>query len=165
MIPEITHSFAMTLDFLRRLVADVDDGMMTAQAGDVVNHPAWTIGHLVYSCQGMAGELGVPGWLPEDWAARFGTGSTPLADRAAYPSKRELLDRLQEGQRRLVEALNSISESDLSVPLPDEQCRDLLPTLGHAVVHILVAHAAEHVGQIIVWRRVLGLGPLREVFI
>jgi len=31
MIPEITNSFAFSLDFLRRLVADVEEGRMTEQ--------------------------------------------------------------------------------------------------------------------------------------
>ena len=47
-------------------------------------------------------------------------------------------------------------------PLPDEACRAIFPTLGHAVVHILGPHAAVHVGQISVWRRVMGFPALAE---
>jgi len=165
MIPEITNSFAFSLDFLRRLVADVEEGRMTEQVGGVVNHPTWVIGHLVYSCQEMGGELGASPWLPEDWAARFGTGSVPTADRAAYPAKSVLLENLAEGQRRLVEALAATGEDGLAAPLPDERLHHLFPTLGHAVLHILTAHTAVHVGQISVWRRAVGMGPLEEIFV
>jgi len=164
MIPEITNSFRMTLDHLRRLVADVDDDRMTAQPGGVGNHPAWVLGHLIYSFQAMAGELGTAAWLPDDWAERFGTGSVPLADRAAYPQKHVLLEMLQEGQRRLVEAVEAAGEDGLAAPLPDPRFRDLFPTLGHAILHILGAHAAVHVGQVSAWRRAFGLEPLKETF-
>lgn len=165
MIPEITQSFGRSLDYLARLVADVDDGQMSAQPGGAVNHPAWVIGHLIYSCQAMCGELGVAPWLPEDWADRFGTGSRPLADRAAYPSKDALVDGLLDGRQRLVAAPAALSDEDLATPLPDERYRHLFPTLGHAVVHILGAHTAVHVGQITVWRRSIGLAPLGEPFV
>jgi hypothetical protein len=36
--------------------------------------------------------------------------------------------------------------------------------VGHAVLHALTAHAANHAGQVTVWRRVMGLGVLAEPF-
>ena len=44
----------------------------------------------------------------------------------------------------------------------DSLAIDMFPTVGHAALHILVSHAASHVGQqLIVWRRVVGLGPMK----
>ncbi len=163
MISEILNSFALTMNYLRRLVGDVPDAQMTCQPAGAANHPAWVIGHLVHSCEGMGSELDVPPWLPEDWTSRFGYGSVPSADRRLYPSKTELLRALDDGQRRLSEALAAIDESRLAGPLPDE-ARAIFPTLGHAVLHILGAHAAVHVGQVSVWRRVMGLQPLTQPF-
>ncbi len=164
MIPAVLKSFSLTFDYLRRLVADVSDQQMTAQPGGAVNHPAWVMGHLVYSCQGIAEVLGVKPWLPEQWLAPFITGSVPDTDRQAYPSKAELLQALDDGQRKVSEALAAMDEQELREPLPDEDIRSLFPTLGHAVVHILGAHAAVHVGQVSVWRRAIGLAPLAEPF-
>ncbi|MEO2013872.1 MAG: DinB family protein, partial [Fuerstiella sp.] len=84
MINEILNSYDLHLEHLRGLVADLDGDQLVCQPNNVPNHPAWTIGHLVYSCQAIGGELGVEPWLPEDWETRFGTGSTPTADAAAY---------------------------------------------------------------------------------
>ena len=165
MIREILNSFGMTLVFLRRLVADVEDARLAEQPGGAANHPAWVLGHLADSCQAMAGELGGAAWLPEGWGERFGTGSVPVADRAAYPEKDALLTVLDEGERRLAEFLSAMTDADLSVPLPDARYRDRFPTLGHAVLHILGAHAAVHVGQVTVWRRAAGLPPLSEPFV
>lgn len=164
MIAEVLGSFALTLDYLRRLVADVPDEQLTCQPAGAVNHPAWVIGHLVHSCEGMGGVLGLAPWLPEDWTSRFGYGSVPTADRGAYPGKSDLLRMLDDGQGRVSEALTRIDEKELAAPLPDEACRAVFPTLGHAVVHILGPHAAVHVGQVSVWRRVMGFAPPAEPF-
>jgi hypothetical protein len=50
---------------------------MVAQPSGIVNHPAWVIGHLTYSCQELIGVIGLPAWLPDGWAERFGTGIVP----------------------------------------------------------------------------------------
>jgi hypothetical protein len=165
MLDEVLRSYGMTLDYLRRLVADLDDRQMALQPGGAVNHPAWVLGHLIYSCQAIGGEVGLPAWLEEDWARCFGAGSAPTADPAAYPSKAELLHALADGQRRLADRLAAVGEAGLAAPLPDERYRETFPTVGHAVLHILVAHAAVHVGQVSVWRRVAGLPPVPEPFV
>jgi len=165
MIPEITRSFTLALDYLRRLVADVPDERFTEQAGGASNHPAWVIGHLVYSCQAIGGEMGVETWLPAHWDKRFGTGSIPVPARGDYPSKSVLLDSLGDAQARILARLAELDDEGLKRPLPDERHRSLFPTIGHAVLHILTVHTALHVGQITVWRRAVGFGPLHDSFI
>ncbi|MGD9633677.1 MAG: DinB family protein [Pirellulales bacterium] len=162
MIDEIVHSHSLVINDLRRLIDDVPDEKMTMQVDTVVNHPAWVIGHLTYSFEAIGGELGITPWLPKVWAGKFGTGSTPVAERESYPSKVDLLKLLADAQQRVVSRLNAIGEPGLSQPLPDIRYREIFPTVGQAVVHVLTAHAALHVGQLTVWRRAVGLPPLIE---
>jgi hypothetical protein len=164
MIAQIINSYSLVLDDLRKLVADIPDDRLAKQAGGAVNHPAWIIGHLVHSAQAIGGEMGLSPWLASDWAGKFATGTIPRDHRNFYPSKLELLDALQDSQQRITQRLLALGEAGLSQPLPDERYRAMFPTLGHAVLHILTVHAAIHVGQITVWRRAIGLGPLRENF-
>jgi uncharacterized damage-inducible protein DinB len=165
MIDEIVRSFSRTLEYLRRLLADVPDELLTFQPGGVMNHPAWVIGHLTHSFQAIGSELGITRWLPVNWEQQFGTGSVPVEIRDAYPCKDELLNALADGQLRVVKRLHQIGEEGLGEPLPDDRYRDMFPTLGHAVLHILTSHVAVHVGQVTVWRRAAGLEPLPEPFI
>jgi hypothetical protein len=164
MIAEITNSYSLALDYLRRLVADVPEEMWARQAGGVVNHPAWVVGHLVYSAQAIGGEMGLAPWLAADWADRFGTGSVPLPERERYPSSADLLAARAEAQRRVLGRLAELGEAALAAPLPDARHRATFPTLGHAVLHILTVHAAVHVGQVTAWRRAVGLGALEGEF-
>jgi uncharacterized damage-inducible protein DinB len=56
----------------------------------------------------------------------------------------------------------ALGETAMSEPLPDVRYRNRIPTVGHAVLHILTAHTAMHVGQITVWRRAMGLKAVPE---
>ena len=160
----VLHSFAYALDYLREQVADVRDEQMVAQPGGIVNHPAWTIGHLVHSCEEIGGVIGVAPWLPADWAKRFGTGSVPVADVGAYEGKKGLLERLRDGQGRITRAVEGLDEGRLDAVFPNPAYRVVFPTVRHALTQVLVGHVANHVGQVIVWRRAMGLPGMARGF-
>jgi hypothetical protein len=120
---------------------------------------------LTHSYQAIGGEMGIVPWLSSSWAELFGTGSIPVDRPHVYPNKTELLTALADGQHRVVERLIELGDSGLLAPLPDECHREMFPTIGHAVMHILTSHAAVHVGQVTDWRRVVGLPTLMEVFV
>ena len=165
MVDEVLNSYRLTLDYLRRLVADVPDVDLTRQPNGVANHPAWVMGHLTSSCQALGVELGLATWLPAPWEQLFGTGSIPTSDRSAYLSKEELLAALADGQARVSNRLADLGDAGMSTALPDERYRATFPTVGHAVVHILTGHAAVYVGQVSVWRRAAGYQPLSNIFV
>ena len=83
-MPELLNSLSLNLEFLRRMVADLDDDQMVGQVGGVVNHPAWTVGHIAYSFELMGSEVGMSSWLPEDWAGQ-GPSSIPVGNKQRTP--------------------------------------------------------------------------------
>ena len=157
MIDAVIHNFGMCLDHLRRMLTDVDDAQMTVQPRPGMNHPAWILGHLIHGFQDLGSDFGVPPWLPDDWADRFAYGSMPSADRAAHPSKAALLEMLDGGQARLVDALADLNDERLTAPLPDPNASGLFSTLGDVMIYALVSHTALHVGQLTAWRRAMAL--------
>ena len=58
MIRELVSCFDRSVAFMRELVADLSDEEMILQPPGVPNHAAWTLGHVIHSCQAIAGELG-----------------------------------------------------------------------------------------------------------
>ena len=158
----ILRSFRMNMAYCRALLADVPASDMAAQPVAGMNHAAWIAGHLAHSFQAIGGELGMPPWLPDGWAPLFGTGSRALPDAGAYPDKAVLIEALEDGAGRLVDRLESAGDSELARPLPDERYRHVFPTLGAAVLHVLIAHAAVHLGQLSAWRRALRLPPVPD---
>ena len=152
MSTELVHTFETTLKFIEQSVADLSEQQMVEQPTGVPNHGMWTLGHVIYSCQGIAAELGAEQWLPDDWESVFGYGSTPSSDLSRYPKKSEMLTLLADAARRLRQTLLAADESVLRQSLPDET----LPTMGHLLLQVVVAHTAYHAGQLAVWRRAIG---------
>ncbi len=56
--------------------------------------------------------------------------------------------------------LLATDESRLREPLPDDKAREILPTLGDALLQIVSAHTAFHAGQLAAWRRAIGRPPV-----
>ncbi|MEW6129660.1 MAG: DinB family protein [Acidobacteriota bacterium] len=160
----VLHSFAYCLDFLREQVADLNPADMIAQPNNLPNHPAWVIGHLTYACQLLGSAIGLTEWLPTDWGKRFGTGSVPMADARLYETKDEALAILGEAQERIHHAVEQMEDSQLDEVFPVESYRDVFPTIRHAITQVLVGHAANHVGQLTIWRRAMGLPAMKRPF-
>jgi len=158
------HSFAYCLDYLREQVSDVAAADMVAQPNGIKNHPAWVIGHLTNACQMLGGVIGVPQRLPDDWDSRFGTGSVPVADAGRYESKAEALAILDDAQARFTQAVEQLSDSQLNEPFPDASYAEVFSSIRHALTQVLVGHTANHIGQVSVWRRAMGLPPMRRSF-
>jgi len=156
---DILRSFGMNLDYCRALLADVPEAQMAAQPLPGMNHAAWIAGHLAHSFQAIGGELGIAPWLPHAWDSLFATGSRVSARATDYPPKSALVDALEAGAALLAGRLQQMSDADFARPLPDVRYRHVLPTLGAAVLQILVGHAAVHLGQLSAWRRAVGLHP------
>ena len=157
MLDALLKSYAYTTRWVIDGVADVREPDRARSFPGIPNHPAWTVGHLVFSAQAIGGELDLPEWLDATWRTRFGPGSSPTAEAAAYPPLAELAAELSAAARRVHDHLASRSTVFFNEPLPDARFRSLLPTRGHAALQVLVGHSAFHAGQLAVWRRAAGL--------
>ena len=160
MVPELVACFDRSLAYIRELVADLTDDEMVLQPPGVPNHGAWTLGHIIFSCEQMARELGAEPWLSGDWELKFGYGSKPSPLTSVYPAKFGALEVLEDARQRLRAALLGIAEDTLTRPLPDEEARAILPTIADALVQIVAAHTAFHAGQLAAWRRAIGRQPV-----
>lgn len=161
----IIDSFDYCLDFLREQVSDISEPDFVAQPNGILNHPAWVIGHLTGSCQALGREIGVEPWLPENWAARFGTGSRPVLDLSVYESGHESLQILRDAQSRITDSVLRLPPVRLDLPLNHQRYGPAIPTVRHAIVQMLVAHSAYHVGQLTLWRNQMGMKSLGRSFL
>jgi len=160
MIEELVGSFETSVEFVKKSVADLSEEQMVLQPPEVPNHGMWTLGHVIFSCQGMAVELGAEPWLPDDWESTFGYGSVPSSDLSRYLTKAEMLQFLDDSVSRLCDSIRTADESVLRKAVSDET----LPTMGHMLLHVVAAHTGYHAGQLAVWRRGIGM-PSAGVFI
>ncbi len=159
MLNHVTYLYGFNLGFAEMLVKDLSAEQMAEQPGGVVNHPAWSLGHLVVSSDHLGKLLGLESDVPDGWSEIFKTGGEPSSDASAYPSKDEILGALKEQHARNTEALKDTDTSRFEEPHPDEGSRKYFPTVGDMIVFLMTSHEMEHLGQIAAWRRAVGLGP------
>ncbi len=152
MIDELIHTFEATIGFMEQSVDDLSDEEMVARPSGVPNHAAWTLGHIIFSCQGMATELGAAPWLPDDWESVFGYGSTPRSEQQQYPTKAQFQTYLADATTRLCDTVRNATTEVLRRQLSDDD----FPTMSHLLLQVVVAHTAFHAGQLAVWRRAMG---------
>jgi len=152
----ILPTYNFSLFYAEKLVADVPDERMAAQpvAGRVMNHAAFTLGHLAWANDNGLALLGRQPTLA-DWKGRMGIGATPSDDRSLYPSKAVLLDALKDAHGRLATAVREASPEALAQPGP-EQMRRMFPTVGAMFVGLMTSHEGSHLGQLSAWRRAMG---------
>lgn len=158
MLDHVTYLYGFNLGFAERLVKDLSTGQMAAQPGGVINHPAWSLGHLVVSADHLGQLLGLDSDLPEGWSETFQTGGEPSGDASVYPGKDEILGALKAQHARNVEAVKNTDASRFAEPHPNEGARKYFPTVGDMVVFMMTSHEMDHLGQIAAWRRAMGLG-------
>lgn len=149
--------YAYLYGYARLLVADVPEEKLTIQPSGIVNHPAWTLGHLANTADLALKLLGGSPLCTAEWGEKFGRGSTPVADRAAYPTKEALMAALETGHGKLAAAAEAATGETISAVNPIERNRHSFPTVGALVAHIMTTHEANHLGQLSAWRRAMGM--------
>src|SRR5258708_12701109 len=108
MIPHILHVYSMNLGYAKRLVRDLSEDQMCAQPHGVVNHPAWSLGHLAVASDHLATTLGLASELPAGWADPFKTGGIPSPDPRLFPGRDELLPVMYQPPARVAHAGPSV---------------------------------------------------------
>lgn len=127
-------------------------------------HVAWQVAHIAVSEYGLCirrvrGRTAEDESLvPEAYIAQFGVGSTPVADRDAYPSRSEIDELLAAVRRETVAVLSAHSDAQLDVPV--EQPHPVFKTKFGAVDYAS-HHEFLHIGQIGMLRRLMGKPAIR----
>ena len=158
LLPYVLHAYSMNLGFAKRLVGDLSDDQMCAQPHGVVNHPAWSLGHLVVAADHLGTLLGLKSELAAGWEDTFKTGGIPSPDKNVFPGKEDILGALASQHARLGPALTSADPAFLEQPHPNEKHRGHFPTVGDFAIFLMTGHEMDHLGQIAAWRRAMGLG-------
>ncbi len=160
MLQEAMHVNQFLVGYGRRLLNEIPDERMTEQPLPGVNHPAWILGHLALTADGVGEMFGGKRTLPAAWSTLFGQASQPSSVRSGYPSQSDLLRAFEECHHRLRERAAAAGPELLAQPTPHPRAREAFPTLKELAAFILTGHIGVHLGQLSSWRRMIGLPPM-----
>lgn len=149
--------YADSLRQIEEMLSNVPDEAMARQFPGVVNHPAWTIGHL---CTSSAFVLFL---LEEKLDAslqlereKYGPGSVPNSTRSNYPSKQQLLAELRSMHTQVAKAVEAKHDAYFAKQAP-EAVRSFFPTIGRGVMYLIACHEPYHQGQLAQWKKAAGI--------
>ncbi len=163
-IETIVRQYNFNLLYARALTADVTERQMTCiPAQGLINHPAFTIGHLVTGSAMMVEDLGCEYALPEGWNSLFqrkgpNDQTKPDTDTTKYPSKNALISELEHQHTKVINALYKVDDVKLSEEIK-WRFGVYMPTLRDLITFMCINHEAMHLGQLAAWRRAMGLPP------
>jgi hypothetical protein len=148
---------AMHRGYLGTLVQDIPEARMAEQFPGVPNHPAWHLGHLAVSADQLIEVFGGKRRFDEATWGKYGMGSTPVGDRAAYPSKEECLSMFDERRNALVAAFLAAPPERLTAGNPVASLAAQLPTIADLATFLILTHEGMHFGQLATWRKAAGM--------
>ena len=157
MLDYIKHVVGMNAEYARMHTEDIPPEQWTVAPEGFSAHPASILTHLVAGHVWSRRSVGDPAELPADWPEAAADTSAAELDPDQYPPEDALLAALNEHRAALLAAFEAASPEDLAQPLPDEQMRQFIPTVGAMFLLSLTVHESMHLGQLAAWRRATGL--------
>ena len=146
--------------YAKLLVEDIPPDQFSHLARPDVNHACFCIGHQAIYPNRVLELLGRADLVAErdGYADLFEAGNTCVEQDGRYPSKDELMAYYFDRHTAVEEALRGIDEAVFARENPAEgRIREMCPTIGAAVNFLLVAHHMAHLGQVSIFRRLIGL--------
>jgi uncharacterized damage-inducible protein DinB len=150
-----------TREMSERLLTDFKTPQdWTFQVHPACNHALWFAGHMATSDNFFLSLIAPDKKkdMPE-FQSKFGMGSQPTNEPAAYPQPESVLTTMRERRQALLSTLEAMTDDDLAKKTPDG-APDFLPDIG-SVFEVAIWHEGRHSGQLSVARRALGHKPLR----
>jgi len=128
------------------------------------NHPAFAYGHLSLYPARVLAMLGLdpqPAAVLAEWTPLFRGGAECRddPDSCVYPPMDVIVSAFFRSYDAALVSVQPLSDAAFLKPQPDENYRNLFPTVGNAAFSMLNNHVLFHVGQVSAWRRCMGLGP------
>jgi len=147
---------------LKTIPADVFAHMPSKGPGKDVNSAAFNIGHLsLYPDSRILSVIGRDDLVkPLPYSADlFKAGALCVDEPGKYPAMDVIVSTFFDRYRVTLDALTSVPDETFAKTNPLEgRMRELFPTIGALVTFMLVGHVQSHLGQVSVWRRLVGLG-------
>lgn len=145
------------VQYLEKLVSDIDERDLDRQLVEGMNPPRWILGHLaIYTDFGLR-TFGRRFQCPIDWHRHYARGSESTSSPASIPTKSQLMERITEGFAQLREECRSADSAAMNQPHAIPFLKETpIQTIGEVVAHLLTTHLATHTGQLSFWRRAVG---------
>lgn len=152
----IISLYDFQLLYLKKLVDNIPEDRLYEKQLEGYNSAGWLLGHLCVEADDLFIYLNLPyTTLDPQWYDWFKNSTGKITDVKNLPSKRILLDTLEERYSLLSTKYLQLTENERKSAHPSNMLKKIFPNLDSWFAHHLTTHIAIHCGNIAVWKKVL----------
>ena len=144
--------------YLQRLLENIPENRLYEKQLEGYNSAGWLLGHICVEVEDILNYLHIPyKKVDPQWHTWFKSSSGKLTSLDHLPSKEELFSVLFERYSLLAEVYLELTGEQRQSEHPSIMLRSVLFTLDSWIAHHLTTHIAIHCGNIVVWKKMIGL--------
>lgn len=148
------------LQYLNQLVENIPNERLYEKQLEGFNSAGWILGHICVEADDVIDQLSSNksfGKLNSDWKKWFKTSTGKIEKLEKLPNKEELLNTLTQRYTALGEVYLKLAKGKRNSEHPSKLLREVLITFDSWFAHHLTTHIAMHCGNIVVWKKIIGL--------
>ncbi len=153
----VVELYRFQLLYLERLMENIPDDLLFKKQDEGFNSPGWILGHLVVEAEDVFRDLGIRNKNNPKWETYFKNTSGKIDSVSALPSKNELIDLVKIRYNLLAEKYAQLTEEQRAAMHPSSFLKEIYSTYDAWFAHHLTTHLAIHCGNIVVWKKIIGI--------
>lgn len=155
---DIISLFEFQKSYLLKTVANISDDDAYAKQGEGINSAGWIVGHLCAEGVDVLIKMGAHvETFAIDWLGLFGSDAPPLDLSAPLPSLSLAVGDFSHIYERVIAAYRALPAHAYADDPPSMLLKDHLPNKHVWFLHHITTHIAVHIGNLVVWKKQLGL--------
>ncbi len=148
------------IDYLKTIVADLNDDDLTTLTESTGKTPQWILGHLHMASEFGSKVLGAEPACDDSWFAAYGPGSQPGDANAPAFTIETILADIETGYVRLLKLTKDAPQELLDEKHGFAPLEPAISTKRDFMSHLLTTHITYHLAQLSACRQAKGMAPV-----
>lgn len=154
----VIATYRFNLNYLKRLCENISEEKLFEKQLDGFNSAGWILGHIAVEAEDVIQHLAIDAPpVPQQWVKWFRVGSGKVNSLEGLPTKIELLSLMEARYEALAKAYSTLTDEQKSGPHPSQFLKSVYTNLDQWYAHHLTSHIAIHCGNLVVWKKLIGL--------
>ena len=157
MSKDILYIYNFQKDYLFNVLNNVSDEIAYQKQLEGFNSAGWIMGHLCAEGIDVMNKMSIENPCTINWGEIFSYNSKKLESIHELPTLTEAKNDFSKIYDILIDRFLNLTEKEKDSPAPSVLLEDILPNLSSWYIHHLTTHISVHIGNIVVWKKMLGL--------
>jgi uncharacterized damage-inducible protein DinB len=150
--------FNFQLLYLKKIIRNIPEERLYERQLYGFNSAGWLLGHICVEAEDVFIHLNISySKLEPNWSIWFKNSTGDIKSLNDLPTKDQLLSKLEERYALLSSVYLNLSDDERLTKHPSEMLKKVFPNLDSWFAHHLTTHIAIHCGNIVVWKKMIGL--------